>query len=594
MRIPEICPLPAGSTVWGVLRDSGGAGQDRSIDQQRDVLRAYCAKHQLILQEIFADAARTGDSTEHRDALNRMLDLARSTFPPIHDLKKRNQRADEIRHGIVFWNFARLGRDSVESAVIRNDLRMRGLKVISLSDDILTGNPALDQILEAVLDLNNEMQLGIISRDVKRGIHSAVSKRDTDPEFLRHNPDWKATGRYLGIFPGPTAPRGYQFEQITTNTRRDGRLRIVQRLIPNPDEWQRALIAWRMRVEDRATCQQIHEATHLYSSIAGYASMFKNRIYTGTLELGDSVYGTPDDPFVEPLIPEEWFEIEQKRRAARAARRKLGGSAQPGDIDPRHHGNGYLLSGLLVCARCGARLHGETMRAGIISTTGQMRKEWPFYYCSAAKKKQCSAGRINGKRLEKAVIAKLHREIIGKDRLRIHADRLLENVGTHRRTLSEDIDALEALIATARRESSNVLDAIAQRPSSTALLGRLDEIEARLKTAQRDLQVKQAELAYWSGFEIDDAQLDLIARRINAHLLSGDRHRARLAISTFVSKIEIDSGKKIHMKLYYIFPHPDFLDGSMSGLPLRPGEMTIRRKDKNWYKDKNGKGGSSK
>ena len=74
MRIPDICSLPAGATVWAYLRDSGGTNQDRSVDQQLEIVREYCARHHLVLERVFADAARQGDSTDSRAELWKLLE----------------------------------------------------------------------------------------------------------------------------------------------------------------------------------------------------------------------------------------------------------------------------------------------------------------------------------------------------------------------------------------------------------------------------------------------------------------------------------------------------------------------------------------
>src|SRR4051794_16927281 len=127
MRISDNCPLPPGAVVWVYLRDSGGSGQERSVEQQTEVARAYCEKHRLVLEELFADQARTGSNADNRDELLRMLALVRERFKPIHDRKRREEVATQIQRGIIFWMFSRLGRDTIESGAIRYDLRMRGL-----------------------------------------------------------------------------------------------------------------------------------------------------------------------------------------------------------------------------------------------------------------------------------------------------------------------------------------------------------------------------------------------------------------------------------------------------------------------------------
>jgi DNA invertase Pin-like site-specific DNA recombinase len=579
MRIPAISPLPAGSTVWGCLRDSGGDAQERSIDQQLAELRAYCQQHQLLLGRVFSDEARQGDSAERRGALQAMLEEVRGRFPQIHDRQKRERAVQTLRHGIIFWNFARLGRDRLETAYIRNDLRMRGLVIISLSDDILTGNALVDSILEGLIDYHNEQFLDTLSKDVKRGLHDLVAMRDTHPDFLRFNPEWQPTGRYLGIFPGRIAPRGFCFERITIGQRRDGRLRIVQRLVPDDQAWQRCLMAWRMRIEDHATLEEIHTATGLYRSLAGYGPFFASRIYLGILDYGDQVYGNLADPFVRPMVSTVWFDLEAERREKRGLRRQKGGQPQPGVFEPQSHRYGRILSGLLVCQRCGARLHAGVVPAGRISTSGQMRAEWPFYWCGAAKEKHCDAGKVSAHRLEEAILERLRDEVFSPEQLRKHADQLLRDLGHRRRRLLEDLEALETSLAEAHRQAQHLADALAQRPSSPTLLSRLDQVEAQQTSLAHDIQLKQSELAYWSAFEVDDQELERVSARIITAIQSRDRVKARLALSSFIREIVVEPGKNFHAHIRYTVKQPGN-DLPVVPVPLRGTEVSVRRRAK--------------
>lgn len=553
MRSSDTCPLAAGATVWGYLRDSGGPGQDRSVDQQRAELVAYCEKHQLVLERVFSDAARQGDSTEERAALDEMRRLIAERFPHIHNRRKRQAIASHIQHGIIFWSMARLGRDRFETGLIRNDLRVRGLVLISLSDNILTGNETIDPIIESLLDFKNQQDLEVISREAKRGLHAVVTLRDTDPTFLANNPGWQPTGRYLSIFPGRCAPVGYKTEQTLIGKRRDGRPRLIQRLRPDPETWERAKLAWRMRVFDYASYSEIHQVVSLYSKSTHYTSFFRNRIYSGVFEFGGEVYGSPDDPFVEPLIPLEWYEIEQERRAKQAVRRRKGGHAQPGMPDPRHQSHGRLLSGLLVCSRCGSPMHVGHFAAGIISTTGQLRKEWPFYRCSAAKEGKCDAGKINAVRLEEAILARLRTDVLSPERLREHIDLLLVDLSASQREAQARLQALKTQLAQAGKKADSLTELLIERPTSQVLLHKLDETEADQRRLTLEIQTAQSELVYWSTFRLDDKQIEELTNQVVSVLEHGETNQARMAIRAFISRIEVEHGKPVQGTVYYTY-----------------------------------------
>jgi DNA invertase Pin-like site-specific DNA recombinase len=577
MRLPDNCPFPPGSTVWGYLRDSGGESQDRSVDQQIAVFQTYCQKHQLVAERLFADEARTGDSAEGREQLWAMLDALRAAYPQIHDRRRRDQAAGSLHRGVVFWSFSRLGRDRLETAYIRSDLRLRGLIVASLADDILTGNELLDPVLEELIALQNEQFLASLSKDVRRGLHTVVALRDSDPGFLAHNPGWQPTGRYLGVFPGRVAPRGYTFERITVGQRRDGRLRTVQRLVPDPGCWQRALTAWRMRVFDGATHDEIQAATHLYARHNHLTNFFGNRIYVGVLEFGGEVYGSPGDPFVEPLIPPEWFETEAGRRRLRAGRRKKGGTADPSLIDAGDFKASRLLSGLLVCARCGAKLHADCIPAGVIRTTGKLRKAWPFYWCSAAKRGRCDAGKVSAPRLEEAVLARLKADIFTPDRLRGNARRILGDSEARRDRLACEVEDLRSALSEATHRAARLADVLADRPTSPTLLARLDSLEAQQGRLADQIRHKEAEIAYWQSYQLSDQDLEQLSDCLVRALEAGDARLARRALGSFLRAVRVDSGRMISANLCYTFPRPD---DTPLPLPRRPTQVSARRRRK--------------
>jgi DNA invertase Pin-like site-specific DNA recombinase len=119
------CPLPPGSDVYAYLRDSGGDDQD--LASQRDYVIGYCKRHRLNLFRVFEDSALKGSSTVGRDEFEEMIDLARSSDKP-------------LVAGILYWDIKRFARNKDDSQFFKADLRRRGYRLISLSDNIPEGD----------------------------------------------------------------------------------------------------------------------------------------------------------------------------------------------------------------------------------------------------------------------------------------------------------------------------------------------------------------------------------------------------------------------------------------------------------------------
>jgi hypothetical protein len=269
------CPLTPGTHVVVYCRDSGGDEQDRSVSQQIEAAKEYCANFGLVIDHVYSDEAIKATAVEKRDEFGAMLNELRRRFPAFYDPIKRAQRAKDKPFGVLCWKSNRLGRDLIHTRHVKSDLWLRGITIIDLITSANTGNAAIDALIEAFQQWQDEQALDEISQNAKRGLAQLVGTRDTDPDFLRHNPGWKPTGAYLGIMPGGV-PTGFKAERITSGTykRKSGNeLRTVQRIVPDPEQWERCrprlaarlrLCAWQPRqLDGRGDAAAVHRLSCL-------------------------------------------------------------------------------------------------------------------------------------------------------------------------------------------------------------------------------------------------------------------------------------------------------------------------------------------
>jgi hypothetical protein len=169
-----------------------------------------------------------------------------------------------------------LGQSHDFQSNIMFDLRLRGITIIDLMTSANTGNVAIDALIEAFQQWQDEQALDEISQNAKRGLAQLVGTRDNDPEFLKYNPEWKSTGAYLGVMPGgvPTGFKGERIQVGIYNRKKGhtaGEPRIVQRIIPDPDMWDRCYLAWEMR-HSGALAQSTRQHAYSRTSMATTAS----------------------------------------------------------------------------------------------------------------------------------------------------------------------------------------------------------------------------------------------------------------------------------------------------------------------------------
>ena len=555
--VRQDCPLPPGTHAVIYCRDSGGEEQDRSVTQQIDTAREYCQHHNLVLDRVYVDEARLSSNTDKRDQLQEMLFDLRQPLRPASMIATNARRSrTSSPFGVIFWKSNRLGRDSIEATNIKTDLRLRGLTIIDLVTSANTGNAAIDALIEAFQQWQDEQALDEISQNAKRGLAQLVGTRDNDSEFLKYNPDWKSTGAYLGLKPG-RIPRGFKGERIQIGVykrkkgRNSGETRIVQRIVPDPELWDRCYLAWEMR-HSGASFGEIHAATRLFKNINGYDTFFANPIYTGDFEYGDKLY----EGFVPALIPKDWFEAEQQRRAERA--KKRNGKKMDRNLEPRRIGSEYLLSGLVVCGH----VDGEEHPMNVENIPGEKGKRgsYTFFICTTMKNSRgthCQAKRIGLKSLDRTVIETLLAHVLTMDNLRPLAVNIAKSLEERSNDAGTRITALEDKLAEVQKSLENILDAIEKMGYAKHLQERYDKRKREEEELLSELEVLQAlQVNPRQIAQISDEALEGWIQYMRIALEGEDRALARRIIHQFVAKIVIKEGTGT---LYYTFPFPDDL-----------------------------------
>jgi DNA invertase Pin-like site-specific DNA recombinase len=482
------CPLAPGSIVWAYFRDSGGQEQERSVGQQLDVAREYAGAHGLVLALTFADAARVGSTTAGRDALADMVARARAMAP---DAKHRDPGAPA---GFLLWDTRRLGRDQLDNAFLKADLRRRGYAIIFLGDDIPAAGD-FTPVIEAFLDWKAEQDLRDMARDVQRGL------RDTARQ---------------GVHPGGFPPRGYRAEQVQIGTKRDGRPRMAPQWVPDPATAHLARLAWEMRAGG-ASYGEIQAATGLYRTRGQWATFFRNRTYLGVVKCGELEIPDAHEPL---CTPEQWAAVQAVTAAA---------------PKPWHDSSPHLLSGLAVCGYCGAPMQAGTDRnPGVWAAR---KTPWRFYICSRLWNEgwgSCpEAGKIGAERVEGAILSHLLENVLTADYLAAMIDDLRASLppGSPDPDLAEARAHLDGL----DRAIGGLLDVVEQKQSAGAL--------ERLAERERERDETLARVAALEGQERLGRELDLPRERVEALVeelrggLAGDLASMRGALQRMVSSV---------------------------------------------------------
>ena len=195
-----------------------------------------------------------------------------------------------------------------------------------------------------------------------------------------------------------------------------------------------------------------------------YNAIFRiltNRKYIGEYKFGDVVIpnGMP------AIVDEDIFNKIQ----ARMKRNKKAPAMHRSEDD-------YLLTTHLFCGKCGAMMTGEI-------GTSKTARQYRYYKCNRAKKKQCDKKTVRKEWLEDLVIATIMELITVDDVIEELADRIfdLQNSETHASV------ALQAQIAEVDKKLNNLIEAMAQGIFSQATKKVLDDLEEQKKNLEIEL-----------------------------------------------------------------------------------------------------------
>lgn len=492
------CPLPAGSPVWGYIRDSGGEDQD--IVSQKTAIVDYIERHRLVLDRLFVDEATPGSSVIGRDAFEDMIHLSRQEPRPAE--------------GIVVWSFSRFARNLLDAQFYKADLRRRGYKIISMTDDLPGGD--LDVIIEALYDWKHEQYLKDLSRNVKRTLHQLARQ-----------------GFSVGGFP----PRGYKVEKEQIGIKRNDQPRYASKWVPDRTWAPVVQEAFRMRAEG-ATAQEILDETGLFKGRNGLTWFFRNKTYLGVRKCGEiEVEGAH-----EPLIDREtWDRVQATLRT----RPKRGGSWPVGHLPARRVTSPYLLSGLIRCARCGSAMIGSFDR--LASGT-----RWCFYVCGKRKRegrRGCPTGKLKASLVEGEVMRRVMDRILTPAYSRDLLDAANGKLNEEAAALDGKIGRVRGRLSEVNRAVYNLLD-LAERQGSAAARGRLAQRESEKASLEGELQSLSKRMA-GAKLEVSEEVMKVALSKMREELDTGDVQAKRNVLRSFIDRVEAERERA---RLWYTFP----------------------------------------
>ena len=341
---------------------------NNSVEAQIAECEAFAKRYNFIVIKIYVDEAESG--------------LA-SNRPQFQDMVYDALIKEKPYDVILVWKFSRFSRDKLDNALYKNRLRKRGVRIISIKEPI--DNSPAGQMMENMIESMDAFYSANLSQDVRRGQRQIAVR---------------------GYYPGNFAPYGYKIQKVQEEGGKafhnifvadEPYDLIVQRIIheagagKSSNEIRAGLIADGIPAPKggiwaSSTIQQ----------------MVHNLHYAGLIVWG--VSSTSGDPPViapgrhKPIVSEEG--LQQAIQVFASKFHKL--------VNPRQTASDYMMSSMLWCRLCGAKL---TVRN---NTT----KGIAYYVCKCRKDDGiagCQLPYINIERFDKRFLEVIFDDILGPE-----------------------------------------------------------------------------------------------------------------------------------------------------------------------------------
>lgn len=484
------------------------AEQDLSIPDQFHQLEDYCSRNQHEIVGRFEDPGASA-TDDNRPGFQEMIGFAVDVASDVD--------------AILVLTTSRFMRNTEIASVYKRLLKQSRVRVISITQEV-ADDPG-GTFIDGIFALQDQYESQINGFHTLRGMKENARRGN-------HN--------------GSRPPFGYQVESVE-----DAGGKPQRRLVPNPSEVETVRLMFRAYVDGvdgrrmgtKALTEYLNQNGHLSRGNSQWTKMRVQERLADTTYVGESYFNRYDSKNRQEKPRSEWICVsvpaiidrEVFDRATAIRRENRPSRRRPPSIS----GSKVLLTGLLFCGKCGARMGLETAK-------GQYR----YYNCSTFTRKgksACPGNRVTQADLDSAVLDHLSAKLFTTERVRETVKQLAQEISKLRRSNSERVAVIQTKLQDVRVRIQRQYDAIEAGAVDVTLVG--DRL--------RVLKAEEADLAE----QIDNCQglqplpihlfkedsLRSIADNLRQAFLSTDAGVAKRYLNLVVKRIQIE-GDEVHIE----------------------------------------------
>lgn len=394
---------------------------EQSIEGQLRVCNEFANRNGYLILHNYIDRAVSG-KTDHRTEFQQML-------------------KDSENHSfnyVIVYKLDRFARNRYDSAINKALLKKNGVKVLSACEQITDTPEGI--ILESMIEGYAEYYSAELAQKVKRGMRESCLKGNASGQPIF---GYTIIGKKYKIVEGEAAIIRKMFADYNSGT-------TIKEIV----DWLKT--------------SGIRSHRGSIMSFGRVSDMLHNQKYIGKYPYGGEIY----ENIVPPIIAEKLFyQVQEKLRANvhKSARTKAAEK--------------FILSGKLICAKCGELMTGE-------SGTGKGGETYLYYKCSKKKKgtNLCKSHSVKKKVIEDSVYSTIIRALNDDKFIGQVAEKAVE---LHNEDIEEsnDLKILRRQKADIDKKLENITEAICNGIFNNMTQAKMVE----LTNLSNDLQVKIVE-----------------------------------------------------------------------------------------------------
>jgi len=423
------------------------AENDLSISAQLKALRKHAEKNGWTVYKEFIDEAESALSA-NRPAFQEMIATAKKKTPPFE--------------AILIWKFSRFARNRDDSVIYKSLLRKHGGSVISMNEQV-DDTPA-GKLLEGIIEVIDEFYSLNLAEDTIRGLRENANRG----------------------FQNGSIPIGYKAKKVMDGTNERTKL--------EPDEAFAPIVE---RIFNLCTQGNgIKEIANILNreglktnkgkpwSNSTVQYILKNEAYTGTL-----VYGKKSSSKLRTNGKHEAIRLQDNHPALIDKEtfyytHELMAKRSPKVTHPQTLISDYLLSGLIECGKCKAKMIGCKAKSG----------KYAYYACHNYIKRGktvCDAKLINKKKIESLIIARLKTHVLTEENLMELVNIVLDEINGNKKELAKQLNAIEKQLEALRGKLGKLYNSLETgKLDVDDLAPRIKELKAQIDT----LETKRIEI----------------------------------------------------------------------------------------------------